>query len=205
MGKETEVREVMEDVAEAENAKGAIRALRSYVWKNVFPIMILGLFGLGTSSHLGVASDTSDAHERVSDVQFEHAYRMTGIEADVAWKFKWAQEVIARSAAEDAGIRKLLEETQIALGIMQYRLDRIEKEMHGEIPVFGGPPAVGDPDSKRPAQAPIDYNEIVKRIQDQLGKRSKVNPEDIDRYLHEQRPVQAPNLPRPARKGAPRK
>jgi hypothetical protein len=205
MGKDTELRETVEEIVESKDSKGALKAFSAYLWKNVFPIMILGLFGLGTSNHMGMSSDVSDAHERVSDVQFEHAYRMTGIEADVEWKFKWAQEVVARSAAEDAGIRKLLEEAQIALGIMQYRLNRIEKEMRGEIPVFGGPPAAGDPDPKRPAQAPIDYNEIVKRIQEQLGKRSKVNPEDIDRYLHEQRPVQAPNLPRPVRKGAPRK
>ena len=209
MGNDTELREATADLAGemagAENSQGVIKALTSYLWKNVFPILILGLFGVGTSSHLGVSSDVSDAHERVSDVQFDHAYRMTGIEANSDHRIQWTQEAMARLAAEGAAGRKLLEEAQVVIGIMKYRLDRIERELDMRGPSFG-PPAAGDPaGGQRPVREPVDFDEIVKRLSAELGKRPKVEPHDIRRYLDEQRPIQAPNMLRPPRKGASRK
>jgi hypothetical protein len=202
MGKETEMRENLselgENIADAENSQGVFKALSSYLWKNVFPIMILGVFGVGVNNHLGVSSDVSDAHERVTEVQIDHTYRMTTIEANSDHRIKWTQEAMARLAAEGAATRKLLEETQIALGIMKYRLDRLEKELGTGGPSFG-PPAAGDPEGEeRPTQA-VDLDEIVKRLSKELGKRPKVEPHDIQRYLNEQRPIQAPIPPRPVK------
>jgi hypothetical protein len=204
MGKETEMRENLselgENIADAENSQGVFKALSSYLWKNVFPIMILGLFGFGTSNHLGMSNDVSSAHERVTEVQVDHAYRMTSIEANSDHRIEWTQEAMARLAAEGAAARKLLEEAQVALGIMKYRLDRLEKELDGQGPSFG-PPAAGDPEGEqRPMQA-VDFDEIVKRLSKELGKRPKVEPHDIQRYLDKQRPIQAPIPPRPIKGG----
>jgi hypothetical protein len=205
MGKDTELREatvdLAEDIAEAENSKGVITALSSYLWKNVFPIMILGLFGLGTSNHLGMSSDVTNAHERVTDVQIDHNYRMTTIEANSDHRIKWTQEAMARLAAEGAATRKLLEEAQVVVGIMKYRLDRLEKELDMQGPSFG-PPAAGDPEGgQRPTAKSIDFDELVKRLSKDLGKRPKVEPHDIQRYLNEQRPIQAPPMQRPIKGG----
>jgi len=199
MGKDTEMREATNelgaDLAEAKDSTGAIKALTSYLWKNVFPIMILGLFGLGTSNHLGMSGDVSNAHERVSDVQYEHTYRMTAIEANSDYRIQWTQEALASLAAESAAARKLLEEAQVTMGIMQFRIERLEAERQTQGPVFG--PAPEDPASGGPGQKPMDYEGLMKRLSKELGKRPKVEPHDIDRYLNEQRPIQAPPMQRP--------
>jgi hypothetical protein len=203
MGKDTELREATNElgdsIAKAEDSQGVIKAFSAYLWKNVFPIMILGLFGLGTSNHLGMSGDVTNAHERVSDVQYEHTYRMTAIEANSDYRIKWTQEALANLAAEGAAARKLLEEAQVTMGIMKFRIERLEAERGAQGPIMG-PPAAGDPGDQTPVQRPVDYGEMIKRLSEELGKRPKVDPHDIERYLNEQRPIQAPNMPRPIRK-----
>lgn len=200
MGKDTEMREATNelgaDLAEAKDSTGAIKALTSYLWKNVFPLMILGLFGLGTSNHLGMSGDVTNAHERVSDMQYEHTYRMTAIEANSDYRIQWTQEALASLAAESAAARKLLEEAQVMMGIMQFRIERLESERGAQGPAMG-PPAAPDPAGEGPGQEPVDYGELMKRLSKELGKRPKVEPHDIDRYLNEQRPIQAPPMQRP--------
>jgi len=163
--------------------KGPIgRRLRRWAWTNAFPV-ICGLIVTGAATWVGHMSDAVQSlSERVAEHDLNAAHRQ-----------KWAQEAIQREAAEIVALRRLLEEAQVALGIVAYKVDWY----HPPLVATANATVGQDP---RPALV-IDSESLVKAIADRLGKTAKVHPDDVGHLLHSQYQNQMPFIPEQTTKG----
>jgi len=171
---------LVEEAAEALTRGPVGRRLRKWVWTNAFP-MLCGLIVTGAAGWVG---HMSNAVQSLSDRVAEHDLESTH-------RQKWAQEAIQREAAEIVALRRLLEEAQIALGIVAYKVD------------WYHPPS---PLPNAPGQEPrppliIDTDALAKALTDRLGKTAKVHPDDVGHLLHQQYQNQMPLIPEQATKG----
>lgn len=188
-----------EELADGEAPKeGWLAWGRRQFFQHLFPIFIMGVIGGGVTHVGAISDDTAHAHERVTENQYEADYDRAQIKADVAYKFQWAEGVVARNAAEMAALKSQVQHLEVLTGILLYRLDHLT----------GNTPGVAGGDAPEGAK-PVDWEDVARRLEALMAKRQKVDPEELERYLEQrQAPVQAPNLPRVpnyARKGAPKK
>lgn len=163
--------------------KGPVgRRLRRWAWVNAFP-MICGLIVTGAATWVGhMAEAVQSLSDRVAEHDLESTHRL-----------KWAQEAIQREAAEIVALRRLLEEVQVALGIVTYKVDWYHPPLTATANVAGG-------QEPRPALV-IDSEAFIKAIADRLGKTAKVHPDDVGHLLHQQYQNQMPFIPEQAPKG----
>lgn len=188
MGKTEKIGDLAEEAAEAlaDRRKGGLgRRIQRWAWQNAFPTLC-GLIVMGAATFV------TDLWDDYAETKAE----FVDFQMDTDYKFRQAEDAIRTLAAENIALRKLLERQQVEVGLTAYKVGWLHPPKAG---AGQGPSPEGPPTPAMPGAAGLDYEKIVRLLEERLGARAKVTQDDLDRILakkgnlYEQR--QMPKMP----------